>query len=94
MGLKTPLYDTHVQQGAKMVDFGGWDMPVEYPGFTPQRQGPVAGDPGKSCLFTKPFVQPVLHLGPAAKQVVIHPGKLHPDRIARRLLRQPLNRGV
>jgi len=30
MGLKTPLYDTHVATGARMVDFGGWDMPVHY----------------------------------------------------------------
>jgi aminomethyltransferase len=30
MGRKTPLYDTHVQQGAKIVDFGGWDMPLHY----------------------------------------------------------------
>ena len=30
MGLKTPLYDTHVGQGAKIVDFGGWDMPLHY----------------------------------------------------------------
>jgi aminomethyltransferase len=30
MGKKTPLYDTHVHQGAKIVDFGGWDMPLHY----------------------------------------------------------------
>jgi aminomethyltransferase len=30
MGLKTPLYDLHVEQGAKIVDFGGWDMPLHY----------------------------------------------------------------
>lgn len=31
MSLKrTPLYDTHVAAGAKMVDFGGWEMPVAY----------------------------------------------------------------
>jgi aminomethyltransferase len=30
MGLKTPLYDSHVQLGAKIVDFGGWDMPLHY----------------------------------------------------------------
>jgi aminomethyltransferase len=30
MGLKTVLYDTHVLQGAKIVDFGGWDMPLHY----------------------------------------------------------------
>jgi aminomethyltransferase len=30
MGLKTPLYDTHVKLNAKIVDFGGWDMPLHY----------------------------------------------------------------
>src|SRR5271167_742959 len=30
MGLKTPLHDVHVRQGAKIVDFGGWDMPLHY----------------------------------------------------------------
>ena len=42
---KTALNATHRALKAKMVDFGGWDMPVEYPNFTPQRQGPVAGGP-------------------------------------------------
>jgi aminomethyltransferase len=31
---KTALNSTHRQFGAKMVDFGGWDMPVEYSGLT------------------------------------------------------------
>ncbi|MEP6886378.1 MAG: glycine cleavage system aminomethyltransferase GcvT [Gammaproteobacteria bacterium] len=30
MGLKTVLYDTHVRQGAQIVDFGGWEMPLHY----------------------------------------------------------------
>ncbi|MHB8405547.1 MAG: glycine cleavage system aminomethyltransferase GcvT [Gammaproteobacteria bacterium] len=30
MGKRTPLYDTHVAAGARIVDFGGWDMPVNY----------------------------------------------------------------
>ena len=30
LGRRTPLYDLHVAQGARMVDFGGWDMPVNY----------------------------------------------------------------
>jgi aminomethyltransferase len=30
---KTPLNDVHRALGAKMVDFGGWDMPVEYSGI-------------------------------------------------------------
>jgi aminomethyltransferase len=29
---RTPLYDRHVAAGARMVDFGGWEMPVQYAG--------------------------------------------------------------
>ncbi|MCH7592838.1 MAG: glycine cleavage system protein T, partial [Planctomycetes bacterium] len=28
--LKTPLYDTHIELGARMVEFAGWSMPVQY----------------------------------------------------------------
>jgi glycine cleavage system T protein (aminomethyltransferase) len=31
---KTPLNSRHRASGAKMVAFGGWDMPVEYSGIT------------------------------------------------------------
>ncbi|HET8595651.1 MAG TPA: glycine cleavage system aminomethyltransferase GcvT [Intrasporangium sp.] len=31
-GRTSPLHDRHVALGAKMADFGGWDMPIEYPG--------------------------------------------------------------
>jgi glycine hydroxymethyltransferase len=27
---RTPLYETHVKLGARMVDFAGWEMPVRY----------------------------------------------------------------
>jgi aminomethyltransferase len=27
---RTPLFDAHVKAGAKMVPFGGWEMPVQY----------------------------------------------------------------
>lgn len=30
MGQRTPLYAQHLALGAKMVDFGGWDMPLHY----------------------------------------------------------------
>ncbi len=30
MPAQTPLYETHVALGAKIVDFGGWDMPLAY----------------------------------------------------------------
>jgi aminomethyltransferase len=31
--LETPLHAAHVDAGAKMVDFGGWHMPVQYSGI-------------------------------------------------------------
>ena len=30
MGNRTPLYQCHLDAGAKMVDFAGWDMPINY----------------------------------------------------------------
>lgn len=30
MAKRTPLYARHLALGAKMVDFGGWDMPLHY----------------------------------------------------------------
>ena len=37
MALRTPLYDRHLAHGARMVEFGGWDMPIQYTG--------IAGEP-------------------------------------------------
>jgi aminomethyltransferase len=30
---KTPLHSEHVRLGARMISFGGWDMPVQYSGI-------------------------------------------------------------
>ncbi|HNP62523.1 MAG TPA: glycine cleavage system aminomethyltransferase GcvT [Woeseiaceae bacterium] len=30
MGSRTPLYDKHIAANARIVDFGGWDMPLHY----------------------------------------------------------------
>ena len=30
---RTPLYDLHVAAGARLVEFGGWEMPVQYKGL-------------------------------------------------------------
>jgi aminomethyltransferase len=30
---RTPLYENHTKLNAKMVDFGGWEMPVQYDGI-------------------------------------------------------------
>src|SRR3954452_15646913 len=29
---RSPLFDRHNELGAKLADFGGWEMPIEYPG--------------------------------------------------------------
>ena len=29
--LRTPFFERHVAAGARLVDFGGWEMPVQYP---------------------------------------------------------------
>jgi aminomethyltransferase len=29
---RTPLYERHINLGARIIDFGGWDMPVQYTG--------------------------------------------------------------
>ncbi len=30
---RTPLYDEHLAAGARMVEFAGWDMPIQYTGI-------------------------------------------------------------
>jgi len=35
---KTPLYETHIALGAKMIDFGGWSMPVQYTSVIEEHQ--------------------------------------------------------
>src|SRR3954471_18447284 len=30
--MRTPLFEKHVELGAKLVDFAGWEMPVTYEG--------------------------------------------------------------
>jgi aminomethyltransferase len=36
--LRTPLYDWHLAHGARMVEFGGWEMPVQYAGIVAEHQ--------------------------------------------------------
>jgi aminomethyltransferase len=56
--LKTsPLHDRHVALGAKMADFGGWSMPIEYPGGGVVRE--------HTAVRTSVGVFDVSHLGKA-----------------------------
>src|SRR5262249_61472791 len=38
MPKRTPLYDTHRALGARMTEFGGWEMPVQYTGILAEHQ--------------------------------------------------------
>ena len=33
MSSRTPLYEWHVAAGARMIEFGGWEMPLQYSGI-------------------------------------------------------------
>lgn len=35
---RTPLYEEHLRLGAKMVEFAGWEMPVQYEGVIREHQ--------------------------------------------------------
>ncbi len=38
MPQRTPLYETHVRAKARMVEFAGWEMPVQYAGVLQEHQ--------------------------------------------------------
>ncbi len=38
MANRTALFDWHAAHGARMVDFAGWDMPVQYTGIVEEHQ--------------------------------------------------------
>jgi aminomethyltransferase len=55
---RTPLYDWHVAQGARMVPFAGWEMPVQYTGILEEHRATR----GAAGLFD------VSHMGEATVQ--------------------------
>ncbi|MGZ5315062.1 MAG: glycine cleavage system aminomethyltransferase GcvT, partial [Solirubrobacterales bacterium] len=40
---RTPLYDAHVEAGARLVDFAGWEMPVQYEGVRAEHEAVRSG---------------------------------------------------
>ncbi len=65
---RTPLYDVHRAAGAKMVDFGGWEMPVQYSGLIAEHQAvrTAAG------LFDVSHMGEIEVRGPEAARLVDH----------------------
>jgi aminomethyltransferase len=68
MGQRTPLYDLHLALGAKMVDFGGWDMPLHY-GSQVEEHHQVRRDCG---VFDVSHMTVVDVRGPQAKAYLQH----------------------
>jgi glycine cleavage system T protein (aminomethyltransferase) len=64
---KTPLWDAHKQLGARLIDFGGWDMPVSYPAGTIKEHKAVREAVG---LFDVSHMGEVFLRGPAAGATV------------------------
>lgn len=40
---QTPFYDIHQNLGAKLIDFGGWEMPVQYDGIRKEHKAVRSG---------------------------------------------------
>ncbi|GAA6134946.1 glycine cleavage system aminomethyltransferase GcvT [Oceaniserpentilla sp. 4NH20-0058] len=64
MGQRTALYDAHLAADAKIVDFGGWDMPIHY-GSQIQEHNVVREDAG---MFDVSHMTVVDITGPQATQ--------------------------
>lgn len=64
---KTPLWDAHRRLGARLIDFGGWDMPVSYPAGTIKEHKAVREAVG---LFDVSHMGEVFLRGPGARAVV------------------------
>src|SRR3954452_11733465 len=43
---RSPLHDRHVALGAKLAEFGGWEMPLEYPTGVLKEHAAVRGAVG------------------------------------------------
>lgn len=65
---KTPLYDVHLASGAKVIEFGGWLMPVQYSGILEEHRAvrTAAG------LFDVSHMGEVAVSGPEAASFINH----------------------
>jgi aminomethyltransferase len=65
---KTPLYDRHVSLGGRIVEFGGWMMPVQYTGLSHEHQSVRT----KAGLFDVSHMGEVHVEGPDAEAFLNH----------------------
>ena len=66
LALRTPLYQAHLDAGARMVEFAGWDMPVQYKGVLEEHAAVREG-----CgLFDVSHMGEILVTGPRALEAL------------------------
>jgi aminomethyltransferase len=65
--LRTPLYRSHAELGAKLIDFGGWEMPLQYRGGIIKEHKQVRAAVG---LFDVSHMGEVYLRGPSAAATV------------------------
>lgn len=66
MPLRTPLFDWHSAHGGRLVDFAGWDMPVQYSSIVEEHQA-VRGAAG---LFDISHMGRLDFKGPGALELI------------------------
>jgi len=64
---RTPLWQAHKQLGARLIDFGGWDMPVSYPAGTVKEHKAVREAVG---LFDVSHMGEAVLRGPRVREAV------------------------
>src|SRR5688572_12401365 len=63
---RTPLYEKHRALGAKLIDFGGWEMPLQYTGILDEHRAVRSG----AGLFDVSHMGEVTFRGPRAAEAV------------------------
>jgi len=66
MPLRTPLHDVHVRAGARMVEFAGWEMPVQYAGILAEHEAVRT----RAGLFDVSHMGEVVFRGPKALEAL------------------------
>jgi aminomethyltransferase len=64
---RTPLWEVHKQLGARLIDFGGWDLPVAYAAGTIKEHAAVRSAVG---LFDVSHMGEVVLRGPRVREAV------------------------
>jgi aminomethyltransferase len=75
---RTPLYERHVELGARMVPFAGWEMPVQYEGVIPEHRA-VRADAG---VFDVSHMGELEVEGPTARDLLQQTLSNDVDRLA------------